>query len=163
MSSFIWPIRVYWEDTDAGGIVFYANYLKFMERARTEWLRSLGVSQSQLQEHTGCMFVVTRTDVRYAASARLDDALSVRTRVVSKARASMVLEQEICKTPPYLLDSSLSNTEQMRSQHASQLHTKSHEHGSDKLLCQGTIEIAWVSSATLKPSRIPQSLLELMS
>ena len=63
--EFVWPVRVYWEDTDAGGIVFYANYLKFFERARTEWLRSLGIAQSQLREETGGMFVVSETTVKY--------------------------------------------------------------------------------------------------
>ena len=74
---FTWPVRVYWEDTDAGGIVFYANYLKFFERARTEWLRSLGVAQSTLKETAGGMFIVSETSVRYLAPARLDDELSV--------------------------------------------------------------------------------------
>jgi acyl-CoA thioester hydrolase len=63
--AFEFPVRVYWEDTDAGGIVFYANYLKFFERARTEWLRSLGIGQQRLREQTGGMFVVSETSVRY--------------------------------------------------------------------------------------------------
>jgi acyl-CoA thioester hydrolase len=70
-------VRVYWEDTDAGGIVFYANYLKFFERARTEWLRALGVGQQALREQTGGMFVVSETNVRYHRPARLDDQLIV--------------------------------------------------------------------------------------
>ena len=74
---FNFPIRVYWEDTDAGGIVFYANYLKFMERARTEWLRSLGVAQRQLREETGGQFVVSETRLKYHRPARLDDELLV--------------------------------------------------------------------------------------
>ena len=65
------PLRVYWEDTDAGGIVFYANYLKFFERARTEWLRAAGVEQHQLREDTGVMFIVAATSLRYVAPARL--------------------------------------------------------------------------------------------
>ena len=71
--DFTLPIRIYWEDTDAGGIVFYANYLKFMERARTEWLRSLGVEQHALREATGGMFVVAETQLKYHRPARLDD------------------------------------------------------------------------------------------
>ena len=67
------PVRVYWEDTDAGGIVFYANYLKFFERARTEWLRALGVSQHALRQDTGGMFVVSETSVKYHRPAQLDD------------------------------------------------------------------------------------------
>jgi acyl-CoA thioester hydrolase len=76
-SDFSWPIRVYWEDTDAGGIVFYANYLKFFERARTEWLRSRGIEQSALKASSGGMFVVSETQVRFLHSARLDDELIV--------------------------------------------------------------------------------------
>ncbi len=74
-SAFGWPVRVYWEDTDAGGIVFYANYLKFFERARTEWLRSLGIGQQALREATGGMFVVTDATLKYHRPARLDDEL----------------------------------------------------------------------------------------
>jgi len=92
--SFQFPIRVYWEDTDAGGIVFYANYLKFFERARTEWLRSLGVGQRELRETTGGMFVVGATSLRYHAAARLDDELLVTARVESAGRASLDLAQE---------------------------------------------------------------------
>ena len=88
------PVRVYWEDTDAGGVVFYANYLKYFERARTEWLRSLGVSQQALRAETGAIFVVADTRIRYLAPARLDDLLEV-TVVLTKARsASMELVQQ---------------------------------------------------------------------
>ena len=93
--TFSWPIRVYWEDTDAGGIVFYANYLKFFERARTEWLRSLGIEQQQLKEHTGGMFVVADTQVRYLRPARLDDALTVTAQLHSSGRASMTIHQQV--------------------------------------------------------------------
>ena len=68
---FHWPLRIYWEDTDAGGIVFYANYLKFFERARTEWLRSLGLGQQRLREQSGGRFVVTEARVRYLRPARI--------------------------------------------------------------------------------------------
>ncbi len=83
---FVWPMRVYWEDTDAGGIVFYANYLKFFERARTEWLRSLGVSQQALRETTGGMFVVSQAKVNYLKSARLDDELLLTTSLLEAGR-----------------------------------------------------------------------------
>jgi acyl-CoA thioester hydrolase len=72
---FTFPVRVYWEDTDAGGIVFYVNYLKFFERARTEWLRTHGIGQRQLKDEVGGMFVVSDTQVRYLRPARLDDQL----------------------------------------------------------------------------------------
>ena len=92
--AFTWPVRVYWEDTDAGGIVFYANYLKFFERARTEWLRSLGVGQHGLKERTGGMFVVLETSVRYLKPARLDDELSVTAEVSEWGRASLIIVQQ---------------------------------------------------------------------
>lgn len=91
---FAWPIRVYWEDTDAGGIVFYANYLKFFERARTEWLRHLGVQQHELKERTGGMFVVTHTEMRYLQSARLDDMLSVTAQVQNLGASRVIIVQQ---------------------------------------------------------------------
>lgn len=87
-------LRVYWEDTDAGGVVFYANYLKFFERARTEWLRSKGVEQSSLREQAGVIFVVADVRLRYLAPARLDDWLTITARVVETGAASLVLEQQ---------------------------------------------------------------------
>ena len=87
-------LRVYWEDTDAGGVVYYANYLKFFERARTEWLRALGFGQQALRERTGAIFVVTDTRVRYLAPARLDDLLEVTVALVGSGKASMVLAQQ---------------------------------------------------------------------
>ena len=92
--QFEFRIRVYWEDTDAGGIVFYANYLKFFERARTEWLRSLGVAQRTLKEDAGGMFVVSETAVRYLAPARLDDELLVTAQLQDSGRASLIITQE---------------------------------------------------------------------
>ncbi|MCS6766186.1 MAG: tol-pal system-associated acyl-CoA thioesterase [Candidatus Protistobacter heckmanni] len=94
MNQFEWTVRVYWEDTDGGGGVFYANYLKFFERARTEWLRSLGVGQQDLAERTGAMFIVSRTAVDYHFPARLDDALVVRSRIERLGRASVEFDQQ---------------------------------------------------------------------
>jgi acyl-CoA thioester hydrolase len=93
-AAFAWPVRVYWEDTDAGGIVFYANYLKFFERARTEWLRALGVAQGELRETAGGMFVVSETSVRYLAPARLDDELLVTAQLEAAGRASLIIAQQ---------------------------------------------------------------------
>ena len=90
---FTLPVRVYYEDTDAGGVVYYANYLKFCERARTEWLRTLGVSQQALIDEQGLAFVVRSVQADYLASARLDDALEVVTRVAMLRRASLLFEQ----------------------------------------------------------------------
>ena len=88
------PVRVYWEDTDAGGIVFYANYLKFFERARTEWLRALGHSQQEMVDTTGCMFVVQDTHVRYLRPARLDDLLVITVDVTERGKASLRITQQ---------------------------------------------------------------------
>jgi len=87
------PLRIYWEDTDAGGVVFYANYLKFFERARTEWLRSMGFGQEELRTQTGALFVVSQTTVRYLRPARLDDLLTVTVRVQHAGQASMNIAQ----------------------------------------------------------------------
>jgi acyl-CoA thioester hydrolase len=90
---FRWPLRIYWEDTDAGGVVFYANYLKFFERARTEWLRALGLSQQALREQTGVIFVVTDTAVRYLQPARLDDQIEVSVTLADTGRVRLSLDQ----------------------------------------------------------------------
>jgi len=87
-------LRVYWEDTDAGGIVFYANYLKFFERARTEWLRSAGHGQQAMVEATGAMFVVTDSRLRYLKPARLDDELLITVEPVDIGRARMLVKQQ---------------------------------------------------------------------
>lgn len=86
-------LRIYWEDTDAGGVVFYANYLKFFERARTEWLRSLGFSQETMRTQTSAIFIVSETSVRYLRPARLDDVLNVSVHVTHAGQASMSLTQ----------------------------------------------------------------------
>ena len=93
-SVFNWPVRVYYEDTDAGGIVFYANYLKFFERARTEWLRALGVQQQDLLDSDGAAFVVKNVTLDYHAAARLDDQLMIRTGVEKLGRASVQFVQQ---------------------------------------------------------------------
>ncbi|MEN8174908.1 MAG: tol-pal system-associated acyl-CoA thioesterase [Pseudomonadota bacterium] len=93
----VWPVRVYYEDTDAGGVVYYANYLAYMERARTEWLRGLGFENSTLAEHHGVVFVVRRVTVDYLGPARLDDELAVTARVKSLRRASLDFEQQVLR------------------------------------------------------------------
>lgn len=131
---FTFPIRIYWEDTDAGGIVFYANYLKFFERARTEWLRSLGVEQQSLKDESGGMFVVSETQLKYFSPARLDDLLEVTAQTAESGRASLVLTQQAWL-----------NLE-----------------GQRKLLAEGMIRIGWVDSQTMKPGRIPAKILEAL-
>ena len=93
-SVFTWTVRVYYEDTDAGGIVYYANYLKFFERARTEWLRSLGIHQQDLLDQEGAAFVVRSASVEYIAAARLDDEVKLLLTVEKLGRASVQFAQQ---------------------------------------------------------------------
>jgi acyl-CoA thioester hydrolase len=93
-ADFSWPVRVYWEDTDAGGVVFYANYLKFFERARTEWLRTWGPSQEALRQAGAGMFVVSETRVKYLQPAVLDDSLRITVQLGEVGRASMAVSQQ---------------------------------------------------------------------
>lgn len=95
MARFSWPVRVYYEDTDLGGVVYYANYLKFLERARSEWLRHLGVSQSRLLESERILFAITAVEVRYLKPARFEDELTVTVDLRQLRRASMAFGQEI--------------------------------------------------------------------
>ena len=159
---FTFPVRIYWEDTDAGGIVFYANYLKFMERARTEWLRSLGISQQALKQQTGGMFVVTDTKLKYLLPARLDDVLQVSTQIVEKGRASLTISQEIRLFPLQNVHGLLSNQDSPYSDMNSASAKVSDNHDASALLCQGTICIAWVDCVTLKPGRMPASISEVL-
>ena len=135
--AFAWDVRVYWEDTDAGGIVFYANYLKFFERARTEWLRQLGLGQQALREQTGGMFVVSDCHLQYRQSARLDDLLLVTAAPVEIGKASLTIAQSA------LLKPQQTGTE-------------------PALLCEGSIRIGWVDAATLRPRRIPAEVLQVL-
>jgi len=93
-SVFRHRLRVYWEDTDAGCVVFYANYLRFFERARTEWLRDLGFGQQRLKDEAGAMFIVSDTHVRYLRPARLDDELDVTVLVREAGRVALTILQE---------------------------------------------------------------------
>ena len=133
--TFELSIRVYWEDTDAGGIVFYANYLKFFERARTEWLRARGIGQQTLKAQTGGMFVVSETSLKYHRPARLDDELLVTARLLEGGRASLTIAQQAWRKTA----------------------------GQPELLCEGTIRIGWVAAASMKPERIPNTVLEALT
>lgn len=97
MSEFAWPVRVYYEDTDSGGVVYYANYLKFMERARTEWLRALGFEQTVLASVHGVMFVVRRATVEYLQPARFNDELSVISTVKRFGQCRIIFAQNIVR------------------------------------------------------------------
>lgn len=133
--AFRFPLRVYWEDTDAGGVVFYANYLKFFERARTEWLRSFGFEQEILRTSEGVMFIVSETAVRYLRPARLDDLLQVSVTVREGRQASLQLAQQCWRS----------------------------DHDGETLLAEGTIRIGCVDSGTFRPRRIPISLIEALA
>lgn len=126
-SIFSWSVRVYYEDTDAGGVVFYANYLKFFERARTEWLRYAGVEQHALTQSENVMFVVKSTAVDYIAPAKLDDELKLTVAVKRFGKASVEFVQQAWRT----------------------------ETTSETLLAVGTIRVACVGCATFKPCAIP--------
>ena len=127
--EFRWPVRVYYEDTDAQGIVYYANYLRFMERARTEWLRSLGVDQPSLRRDNR-IFVVTRSETDYLLPARFDDELIVTVAVLTQRRASFELAQRVVGAGP-----------------AAPLH------------CRGVVTVACLDAAAMKPARLPDLLL----
>ena len=127
------PLRVYWEDTDAGGVVFYANYLKFFERARTEWLRALGIGQQRLMAEDGLMFVVADTALRYLRPARLDDLLEITVAVTEAGRASLRLQQQARRDGELLVE------------------------GDIRIGC-----VASAGTANFRPSRIPASILEKM-
>ncbi len=103
MPTFSWPIRVYWEDTDAGGVVYYANYLKFLERARTEWLTELGLEQDELAERCGVLFVVRRVEADYLRPARFNDRLTVHCALAEVQRASLAMTQRITRATADLL------------------------------------------------------------
>ena len=128
MENFVWSARVYYEDTDASGLVFYANYLKFMERARTEWLRSNGLTQRSLMKDPGIIFVVRKAEVNYFSPAFFDDLLTIKTNINRIQGASLEFNQQvICdkKNNP---------------------------------LCQGIIKVACLDSNNLKPKKIPQNV-----
>ena len=100
-------MRVYWEDTDAGGVVFYANYLKFFERARTEWLRGFDVSQELLRTEQQAMFIVSETALRYLQPARLDDLLRITVKTRELGKASLVVAQQAWRDDTLLAEGSI--------------------------------------------------------
>ena len=135
MSVFSWPVRVYYEDTDSGGVVYYANYLRFMERARTEWLRSLGIEQDQLVQREGLIFVVRHVDVNYLKPARFNDALSVTVAVHERGRASLTFAQQIVRE----------------------------DEGVTAELCRGQVKIACVDAVTMRPRAVPEYIQTAMA
>ena len=130
VNTFLWPVRVYYEDTDSGGVVYYANYLKFMERARTEWLRSLGLEQDELIEKKSVIFAVRSVQVDYLAPARFNEQLTVTSTLVETGRASLVFEQIITKQD------------------------------NEQILCKGLVKIASLNAQTFKPCPMPAQILD---
>lgn len=101
--KFNWPVQVYWEDTDAGGVVYHSQYLNFMERARTEFLRSLGAMQTVLRDDLGILFVVRDIQIRFKKPAKFDDALSVNTALIKVGRSLLEFEQNIYRGDEHLI------------------------------------------------------------
>jgi acyl-CoA thioester hydrolase len=132
-TQFQWPVRVYYEDTDAGGVVYHARYLHFFERGRSEWLRALGFEQDEMVERDGVIFAVRRAEVDFIAPARFNDALRVVSEVQERRRASLTFRQEIRRG------------------------------GDDRLLCAARIQVACLDARRLRPCPMPQALLQEMS
>ncbi len=130
---FLWPVRVYYEDTDAGGVVYHTNYIKFMERARTEWLRNLGFEQDELIARVGVIFAVRSVQADFFLPAKFNDELTVSSRVIKKGKASITIEQEVIKK-------------------YQDINIK------DELLCKGIIKIATLDSKSFKPKVMPDIL-----
>ena len=104
MDTFKFPVRVYWEDTDAGRVVYYASYLKFLERARTEWLRSLGIDHRRLAREDGLQFVVRRAEIDFLRGARLDDELSITVECTERKRSYLMLRQRALRAAEPMAD-----------------------------------------------------------
>ncbi|NIR60393.1 MAG: tol-pal system-associated acyl-CoA thioesterase [Gammaproteobacteria bacterium] len=130
MVEFHWPVRVYYEDTDAGGVVYYANYLKFMERARTEWLRRLGFEQDRLREEAGVVFAVHTVHVRYLHPARFNELLHVTVKIAEQGRTSLAFEQDVRAA------------------------------AGEPLFCTGSVRVVCLDVTRLRPHAIPQRLLQ---
>lgn len=126
---FEWPVRVYYEDTDAQGVVYYANYFRFLERARTEWLRTLGVDMVAMMEEDRRIFVVAEVQTRFLAPARLSDELIVTARLKKLTRVSFDIEQNIYRGTP-----------------------------DDQTLIEATVKAAYLDADTMRPKRMPPSL-----
>lgn len=126
---FEWPVRVYWEDTDASGVVYHANYLRWFERARTEWLRARGGEQQAWMELEDLAFTVSELNIRYRRPARLDDELRIETEVIETRRASLRFAQRLWRVRDHLL------------------------------LAEAEVRAACVSRQTFRPRALPASLI----
>lgn len=134
IQSFTWPVRVYYEDTDAGGVVFYANYLRFLERARTEWLRSFGFEQDQLREQYNIVFAVRSVDIKYLKPAKFNEQLNVTLENIQLKRASMAIQQSIFKL----------------------------SEDKNELIVNSTVNVVCLHSESFSPSPIPKPIYEVL-
>ena len=143
--EFSWPVRVYYEDTDSGGVVYYANYLKFMERARTELLRSIGFEQDKIQQELGILFAVVSANIQYKKPARFNDELNVITSITSLGKASISFKQSIYRE-------------------VSHLESAHQTDGSDEkisgLLSEADIKIACLNAKKFTAQSIPASIIK---
>lgn len=143
MKEFLWPVRIYYEDTDSGGVVYYANYLKYMERARTEWLRSLGFEQDQLINEQGVIFAVRSINVEYKKPARFNDLLQVSAELIERGGASLTFRQNIFN-------------EKKDNENKGDPET-------DQLLCSGQIRLACLDAEKMRPCSIPEQIVTEIS
>jgi len=144
--EFYWPVRVYYEDTDNGGVVYYANYLKFMERARTEWLRSLGLEQDRLIKEQGIIFAVRSVQVDYLKPALFNQLLSVSAEIIETGKASLTFKQEVVVDKNSITNSLITEGEE------------SEAVSSDRVLCRGQIKIACLDTSSMRPCAIPDPI-----
>jgi len=142
VSPFRWESRVYWEDTDGGGIVYYANYLRFLERARTEWLRSLGYSQRALAEEPGIVFAVVSLNIEYRKPAKLDDELLITCEPKVEGAATIVFAQRIYRSRGGTPAQGPLNSP-------------------DSLLVEANARVACLDARTLRPKRLPAFLADV--
>ncbi len=130
MSAFQWPVRVYWEDTDAGGVVYHTGYIRFFERGRTEWLRKLGFSQARMAAETRVLFSVVDLTTQFIQPARLDDELVVHTRIAEMSGATVTFEQRILRQPE------------------------------GAPIAEGRVRVACLDAGNFRPRRLPPALRE---
>lgn len=152
---FAWPVRVYYEDTDSGGVVYYANYLKFMERARTEWLRSLGIEQDELIARDQIIFAVHGMTVDYLQPARFNDLLWVTADIADQGRASLTFTQKVVR------DSGVHRNAPAARMTPQECQRLIHDKAS--LLCSGQVRIACLDARTFRPRAIPSHLFAEIS
>lgn len=158
MKPFCWAARVYWEDTDGGGVVYYANYLKYLERARTEWLRAAGFSQQALATGQGIVFTVTHVEVDYRRPARLDDELIITCEPRRIGAASLSFAQRVHRRTEGLAMTGGPADTGERAVTAGALPP-----GAGELLAEAAVEIACVDARTFRPQRLPQFLTDVLN